>query len=117
MVNFRRVELQRQIMVEYGDGEKSIMITEGGWNDHPRWSKRVQPAQRIAYTIAAYDLALRQWDWCDMVAMWAFRFPRPLHTYQDYFAFVASDFVPKPIYWEVQRYAHTGTWEMPEQSP
>lgn len=105
VVNFRRTELLREIMVEFGDAEKPIMITEAGWNDHPRWSKAVRPAQRIAYTISAYEWALREWDWCSMVAMWAFRFPRPTHTYQDYFTFVADDFYPKPIYLEIQRYA------------
>ena len=108
VVNFRRAELEREIMVEFGDEEKPIFITEGGWNDHPRWSKRVRPAGRIAYTLEAYDIARNVWEWCDVVALWAFRFPRPTHTYQDYFTFVASDFYPKPIYLEVQRYARTG---------
>ena len=36
VVNFRRVELERAIMVEFGDAGKPAMITEGGWNDHPR---------------------------------------------------------------------------------
>jgi len=108
VVNFRRTELIREIMVQNGDGDTPIIITEAGWNDHPRWSKAVRPAQRIAYTIAAYEWALQKWDWCQAVVMWAFRFPRPARTYQDYFTFVADDFYPKPIYWEVQRYARTG---------
>jgi len=108
VVNFRRVELQRAIMVEFGDAGKPVMITEGGWNDHPRWSKAVRPAQRIAYTVQAYDLALRDWPWCPAVVLWAFRFPRPTRTYQDYFTFVADDFYPKPLYLEVQRYARGG---------
>ena len=28
------------------------MITEGGWNDHPRWTRAVRPGQRIANTAA-----------------------------------------------------------------
>jgi hypothetical protein len=107
VVNFRRTELQRAIMVEFGDAGKPIIITEGGWNDHPRWSKSVRPAQRISYTLAAYEWALQEWPWCNAVALWAFRFPRPTRTYQDYFTFVAEDFYPKPIYTELQRYAHT----------
>ena len=105
-VNFRRVELLRQIMEEYNDAHKSIIITEGGWNDHPRWTKAVRPAQRIAYTIRAYEIALKEWDWCEAVVMWAFRYPWATHTYQDYYTFVAVDFTPKPIYLEVQKYAH-----------
>ncbi len=107
-VNFRRVELLRQIMVENGDAEKPIYITEAGWNDHPRWTKAVRPAQRAAYTIQAYEIA-QSWDWCRVVAIWAFRLPWPTHTFQDYFTLVDVDFVPKPIYWEIQNYAIGGT--------
>ena len=46
-VNFNRIELVRQVMERNGDGAKHIMITEGGWNDHPRWTRAVRPAQRV----------------------------------------------------------------------
>jgi hypothetical protein len=104
VVNFRRTELLHQVMVEHGDADKPIMITEGGWNDHPRWTRAVKPAQRIEYTIRAYELA-QEWDWCQAVALWAFRYPWAAQSYLDYFTFVTPDFEPKPIYLEVQRYA------------
>jgi hypothetical protein len=103
-VNFRRTELLRDIMVKNGDDYKHVMITEGGWNDHPRWTKAVRPAVRIQDTLSAYDLCA-QWTWMDACAMWAFRFPAPAQTYQDYFTFVTPEFDPKPIYYEVQKYA------------
>jgi len=104
VVNFRRVELLRQLMVEQGDSRKSIFITEGGWNDHPRWTRAVTPAERIRYTLQAYQLA-QGWDWCQAVALWAFRYPWAAGSYLDYFTFVTPEFEPKPIYWEVQKYA------------
>lgn len=104
VVNFRRVELIRQVMVQNHDGHKPIFITEGGWNDHPRWVHAVRPAERIRYTLRAYQLAL-EWPWCRVVALWAFRYPWPANSYLDYFTFVTPDFLPKPIYEEVQRYA------------
>jgi len=104
-INFRRTELLRAIMVEYGDEEKKIYITEGGWNDHPRWTKAVRPAQRAWYTIQAYQWAQDRWPWCEAVCLWAFRYPRPTHTYQDYFTFVSVDFQPKPIYEMVKEYS------------
>lgn len=104
VVNFRRVELLRAVMVRNGDSAKKIIITEAGWNDHPRWTKAVRPAQRIEDTLAAFKLAA-QWDWLQALCLWAFRYPAPTRSYQDYFTFVASDFVPKPIYLELQRYA------------
>lgn len=108
VVNFRRTELLRQVMVENGDAHKTIFITEGGWNDHPRWTRAVKPSQRIQYTIQAYELAL-EWEWCQAMALWAFRYPWAAKSYLDYFTFVTPDFEPKPIYLEVQRYARGNT--------
>lgn len=110
-VNFRRVELLRDIMVRNGDADKHMMITEGGWNDHPRWTKAVRPAQRVRYTIDAYDMALKEWPWVDAVCMWAFRYPRPARTYQDYYTFADAEFRPKPIYEAVQRYSQGLDWQ------
>ena len=104
-VNFSRVELVREIMVRNGDGDKHISITEGGWNDHPRWTKAVRPAQRAAYTVRAYQKVLAEWPWVDALSIWAFRYPRPARTYQDNYTFVDGEFQPKPIYLAVQNYA------------
>jgi hypothetical protein len=104
-INFARTELLREVMVRNGDGHKPIIVTEGGWNDHPRWTKAVRPSERITYTLRAYEKALEEWEWCPAVCLWAFRYPWPTHTYQDYFTFVSADFVPKTIYLEVQQYA------------
>ena len=103
-LNFRRVELLREIMVSYGDGDKPIYVTEAGWNDHPRWTGAVSPAQRIQYTVRAYEWARHHWPWCESVAMWAFRYPAPVYSYQDYYSFVTTDFDPRVIYLEVQDY-------------
>ncbi len=104
VVNFRRTELLREIMVKNGDAAKPAMITEGGWNDHPRWTRAVRPAQRITYTLRAYEIAQQEWPWLDALCLWVFRFPWDQNSYQDYFTFVRTDFEPKPIYAEVQRY-------------
>ena len=105
VVNFRRSELLYQIMVENGDGGKTAMITEGGWNDHPRWTRAVRPGQRIQYTIRAYELAQEAWPWMEAICFWAFRYPWDAKSYQDYYTFVSGDFEPKPIYLDIQRYA------------
>jgi hypothetical protein len=105
-INFRRVELLREIMIAHGDKGKPVYVTEAGWNDHPRWIHAVRPAQRIEYTIGAYEWARRHWPWCECVAMWAFRYPTPTYSYQDYYEFVTMDFEPRVIYLEVQEYTH-----------
>ena len=104
VLNFRRVELLRQVMEAHDDGDKPIYVTEAGWNDHPRWVNGVRPAQRIEYTIDAYEWAHQNWPWCECIAMWAFRYPALPLNYQDYYAFVTTDFEPRVIYLEVQDY-------------
>ncbi|MCD4737812.1 MAG: beta-galactosidase [Anaerolineae bacterium] len=98
LLNFRRVELLREIMVAQGDGAKDIYVTESGWNDHPRWAWAVTPSQRIQYTLSAYQWAADEWPWSPLVASWVFRTPASAHNYQDYFSFVTPDFRPRPIY-------------------
>lgn len=107
-INFRRTELLREIMVQNGDAQKPIIITEGGWNDSPRWTQAVPPAQRIAYTVRAYEMA-RDWPWCLAVAFWAFRTPWPQGGYRDYWNFVTPEFIQKPVYEEVQAYSQGDT--------
>lgn len=104
LLNFRRVELVRTVMEEYGDSHKNIYITESGWNDHPRWTLAVRPGQRIAYTLDAIRYAEANWPYVKMLAIWAFRYPAPVRSYPDYFTLVTPEFVPKPIYHELQQF-------------
>ena len=103
-INFSRAELIRDVMVHNNDGDKKIIITEGGWNDHPRWTKAVRPYQRILYTIQAYEMA-KEWDWCQALVIWSFRTPVPERNFRDYYTLVTSGFILKPIYLEIQSYA------------
>ena len=104
-LNFARAEQVHDLMVQHGDGSKPVYITEGGWNDSPRWSYAVKPYQRVEYTVRAYDKALTEWPWCKAVTLWASRLPTPAYTYFDNYTFLTSDFIPKPVYLEVQKYA------------
>src|SRR5262249_13816727 len=104
-VNFARVELVRRVLERHGDAAKPILITEGGWNDSPRWTKSVRPAQRAAYTVRAYQKAEAEWPWVAGVCFWTFRLPRPARNYNDYFTFVDQEFRPRPVYRAVQAYA------------
>lgn len=106
-INFRRLELLRQVMVDHGDADKPIFVTESGWNDHPRWTKAVRPGQRIEYTLRALELA-RQWPWLAAINLWTFRLPRDAHNYNDYFTLVSVDFHPRPIYDAIRAYVQAG---------
>ena len=106
ILNFRRIELLREIMITYGDDETPVYVTETGWNDHPRWSMAVKPGQRIQYTLDALDFSAENWPYVEMLAIWAFRYPAPTRSYPDNFTLVSPEFVPKPIYEALK--AHAG---------
>ncbi len=106
ILNFRRIELVRKIMVEFGDEATPVYVTEMGWNDHPRWSMAVHPGQRIEYTIDALDYAAEHWPYVKVLAIWAFRYPAPTRSYPDYYTLVTPEFVAKPIYEALKAYTH-----------
>ncbi len=121
-LNFRRAELLRKIMVDYGDEDKPVFITETGWNDSPRWTKAVRPSQRVSYTINAYQWAEERWDWVDKMCIWALRYPTPTNSYPDNFTLITPDFQLKPIYYALQAYARDlarsdTQWLPPPQEP
>ncbi len=110
-INFRRIELLREIMRRYGDAEKPVIITESGWNDDPRWVNAVRPGQRIAYTLRAFEM-VEAWPWAEQLCIWNFRQPFDRYNRRDaYYALVSSDFTIKPIYEAIQAYARG--WENP----
>lgn len=104
VLNYRRVELLREIMVANGDEESEIFITEMGWNDHPRWTRAVRPGQRIQYTLDALDYAEENWPYVNTAALWMFRTPAPTKSYMDYFTLVTPEFIAKPLYDALQSY-------------
>lgn len=103
-INFQRVRVLRDVMVHNGDVGKKILVTEFGWNDHPRWSKAVRTPQRVSYTVRSVEMAQR-WPWLEALCVWNFRLPRPARNYNDYFTIAAPDFTPKPVYLALRQLA------------
>ncbi len=106
-LNFRRLELMREIMADYGDDHKPVYITETGWNDHPRFQYGVTPNQRIEYTLALLNSLPTDYPYVENLCLWQFRLPAPTNSYPDYFTLVTVDFEPKPIYTALQAYTQT----------
>lgn len=106
-VNFRRIELVRELLDRLGGSDKRIIITEGGYNDHPRWSGAVRPADRIRWTIATYEQS-RHYPWLEATILWQFSTPFLTRSYPDAWNFVHPDGTPRAIYLAVQEYARTG---------
>jgi hypothetical protein len=112
VLNFRRVELQREIMERYGDAHKPIWLNEYGWNAPPAsfpeeiltW-KRVTEEKQADYTVRGIIWAQEHWPWLGVVNIWYFRqvgdVPPERPAY--YFALVDPEFNPRPVYEAVRR--------------
>lgn len=107
-LNFRRVELIREVMRQHGDADTLVYITESGWNDDTRWANAVRPSQRIANTLGALAWVDAQ-PWIEQLCIWILRYPRPTGRYPDNWTLITPEFQLKPIYYEIQNYARG--WE------
>jgi len=113
-LNFRRVELHREIMERFGDEDKLIWINEYGWNSAPdsfpdellTW-ERVSETEQAEYTVQGIEWARENWPWLGVVNIWYFRqvgdVPPDRAAY--YFALVDPEFNPRPVYEAVRQAA------------
>jgi hypothetical protein len=70
---FGRLADLRAIMIEHGDGHKSVWITEMGWTVEPPPGQPeigVSPAQQATYLTGALDRVRREWPWVKLVTVW-----------------------------------------------
>lgn len=77
VLNYRRVTLLRQVMLDAGDGGKPIWAVEYGWNSLPdSWIGGPSPwgtideVTQVGWVGAAVDLARRDWPWLGPM-LWA----------------------------------------------
>ncbi|NOZ05511.1 MAG: hypothetical protein GXP41_04040 [Chloroflexi bacterium] len=114
ILNFRRVELQRAIMVQNGDSNKAIWLNEYAWNAAPEtmprerlhW-QRVTDAQQAAYTVQGIRYAREHWPWVGAMNIWYFRQVGAIspELAEYYFRLVDVDFTPRPVYLALQQAA------------
>ena len=115
VLNFRRVELIRNLMVEYGRSDAPVWLSAYGWNAAPpdleasqaTW-RRVDEAQQAAWTVDGVRYGLREWPWIGVFGIWFFRQSFAALGPDDvsyYFRMVDPDFTPRPVYRAVQQAA------------
>lgn len=108
VLNFRRVELIRDVMVKNGDGDRPIWFDEYAWNSSPDtlpkeeqdfW-RHVTPEQQAEWTVQGIDYARKNWPWAGVISVWYFRQVGdiPPEKAEYYFAMVNPDFSAKPVY-------------------
>lgn len=107
VLNFRRVELIRQLMVKYGDSGKPVWLTEYGWNSSPAsmdankliW-RRVSEDQQARWTVEGIRNGRQEWPWLGVSFIWYFRQVGDISpsSSEYYFGVVNPEFVPRPVY-------------------
>jgi hypothetical protein len=111
VLNFSRPLYLREIMVQNGDADKPIWLTEMNWNaPRPDLPDKnfgfVTPEQQARYGVLAYQRAQQEWPWVGVVNAWFFK--RATDNEQDqamyYFRLVEPDFTPMPIYEALKEY-------------
>ncbi len=107
-LNFRRVELLRQVMDKNGDSSKPIWFNEFGWDAAPDtfapadlpWA-RVTEQQQAQYTVDAIQYAREHWPWSGVFNIWYFRQTGdliPVSRADYYFRMVDPGFTPRLLY-------------------
>ena len=112
-VNFSRVMLIRELMVQNGDANKPIWASEVGWNALPRefdgfpYYGRVSEELQAEYSAAAYRMAQEEWPWMGVMNYWFFRRPSDHEKNQAfyYFRMMEPDFYAYPVYYALQEQA------------
>ncbi len=114
VLNFSRPLYLREIMVENGDAQKPIWITEMNWNAPPadlpdKAFGYVTPEQQAQYAVLAYQRAQQEWPWVGVVNTWFFK--RATDAERDkamyYFRLVEPDFTPTPVYEALKSFMHS----------
>ena len=111
VLNFRRVELLREIMERYGDAHKAVWFNEYGWNASPPdmavekliW-RRVKEEEQAAWTVEGVEYGRANWPWAGVFCIWYLRqvgdIPPTASEY--YFRMVDPEFTPRLVYKAVQ---------------
>jgi hypothetical protein len=114
VLNFSRPMYLREIMVENGDEQKPIWITEMNWNAPPadlpdRPFGDVTLEQQARYAVEAFERAQQEWPWLGVINVWFFKRATDAEADQAmyYFRLVEPDFTPLPAYYALQDYFHS----------
>jgi hypothetical protein len=111
VLNFSRPLYLRGIMVENGDAQKPIWITEMNWNAPPEDFPNKQfgyatEEQQARYAVEAFQRAQQEWPWLGVINVWFFKRASDAERDQAwyYFRLVEPDFTPLPVYHALASY-------------
>ena len=112
VLNFRRVELLREVMERNGDTNKAIWFNEYGWNASPAdmpadkliW-RRVKEEEQAEWTVEGVKYGRSNWPWAGVFCIWYLRQVGdiPPSSSEYYFRMIDPEFTPRLVYNEVKR--------------
>ncbi len=102
---FRRMEQQRQVMVNHGDAAKQIWLTEFGWsteNQAPgyEYGADVSEQDQANNLVRAFEIARHEWPWMGPMMVWNLNYSTMVDPADEKFPWsvVNSDWSPRPAY-------------------
>ena len=104
VINFARNQFIRDMMVQNGDADKAIWISEMNWNAVPPESGlppiygQVSLAQQARWAPLAYERAQKDWPWIGVINFWFFKRATDAEQNQSwyYFRMAEPDFTLLP---------------------
>jgi exo-beta-1,3-glucanase (GH17 family) len=108
---YRRVENQRQVMENFGEGQKQIWVTEWGWCSDFRPDGYNECAQntlddQASYIVRAYQMSKEKYPWMGVTFLWNLNFS----TFQDWytgpahFSLLNGDWSTRPAFNAIKNY-------------
>ncbi len=119
---FCGIEEVRQVMVDHGDSNKSIWITEMGWStcnnaSSDCWNSGVTEAQQADYTTKAFHVLDEKYPWVKVALVYNFRNNSWQHddanSWEAQTGITTSNLAPKPAYAAFKAYALSGGAAVP----
>ncbi|MBN1316049.1 MAG: hypothetical protein JXA42_11290 [Anaerolineales bacterium] len=112
MINYARNVLIRDMMVQNGDAQKAIWISEMNWNPVPDEVLthgsygQVSIEEAARYAPLAYQRALEEWPWIGVINFWYLKRASDAEKDQEwyYFRMAEPDFTLLPVYYSMQEY-------------
>jgi len=97
---FDRFTQLREIMMENGDGDKPVWITEMGWTGDPppeQLDIGVGLEQQADYLVDALEIIRRDWPWVELITVWNLSVPTPGDPFGGY-SLLNSSGQPRPAF-------------------
>jgi hypothetical protein len=101
-LNVARLTDLRAIMLEEGDGDRPVWVTEVGWTTDPLGPEQqwvgVSEEEQGSYLVGVFQKASQEWPWIERMAAWNLSTGLPVDDEKRGYSLLEEDGTPKPAY-------------------